>query len=91
MKTQPPSLSFQHNFFHEIQTQAVNKHARLVEIGQPQMETNEALPTRETNPADLADEDIIRKWPRLKEWIRAFGVVFMSCKVSFYVDGLRTL
>ena len=55
------------------------------------METNEALPTRETNPADLADEDIIRKWPRLKEWIGAFGVVFMSCKVNFYVDGLRAL
>ena len=37
MKTQPLSLSFQHNFFHEIQTQTVNKHARLVEIGQPQI------------------------------------------------------
>ena len=49
------------------------------------METNEALPTRETNPADFADEDIIRKGPKLKEWIRAFGVVYMSCKVNFYV------
>ena len=29
------------------------------------METNEALPTRETNPADFADEDIIRKGQKL--------------------------
>ena len=28
---------FQHNFFHEIRTPTVNKHARIVEIGQHQI------------------------------------------------------
>ena len=40
MKSQSKSLPFQHNFFHEIRTA-------------PNVETNEAFPARETNPADF--------------------------------------
>ena len=85
MKTQPPSLPFQHNVFHEIQTKTVNKHARFVEIGQLQIWKPMKLSQLEKRiQQTLPDQkDIIRKWPKLREWIRAFGVVFMSCKVNF--------
>ena len=37
MKSQLPSLPFQHHFFHEIRNPMVHKRARPVEIGLPQM------------------------------------------------------
>ena len=38
MTSQPSSLTFQHHFFfHEIRTPTANKHAKLVEIGLPQI------------------------------------------------------
>ena len=86
MIPQPPSLPVQHNVFHEIQTETVTKHARLVEIGQPQIWKPMKLSLLEKRiQQTLLTKDIIRKWPKLREWIRAFGVVFMSRKVNFYV------
>ena len=85
MKTQPPSLSFQHNFFHEIQTQTVNKHARFVKIGQPQIWKPMKLSQLEKRIQQTLLTRTLRKGPKIKEWIRAFAVVFMSCKVNFYV------
>ena len=37
MTSTPPSVSFQHHVFHEMRTPMVNKHARLVLIGLPQI------------------------------------------------------
>ena len=85
MIPQPPSLPVQHNVFHEIQTQTVI-HARLVEIGQPQIWKPMKLSQLEKRiQQTLLAKDIIRKWPKFRERIRAFGVVLMSCKVNFFV------
>lgn len=44
MNSQPPSLTFQHHFFHEIRTPTENKHPRLVEKGMSQIWTPMKLP-----------------------------------------------
>ena len=49
MNSQPPSLTFQHHFFHEFRTPIENKHTRLVEKGLSRI--NETSPASETNPA----------------------------------------
>ena len=52
MKSQSKSLPFQHNFFHEIRTA-------------PNVETSEAFPARETNPADFGKlETYSPKYPK---------------------------
>ena len=45
-------LSFQHNFFQEIRSPTVNKHARINRIASD-TGTNKAFPLKETNPADF--------------------------------------
>ena len=45
-------LPFQHNVFHEIRTPTETKHARIVNRIAADIETSEAFPAGETNPAD---------------------------------------
>ena len=49
MKSQLPSLPFQHHFFHEIRNPTVHKCARPVEIGLPQMCKPMKLPQQATD------------------------------------------
>ena len=66
MKSQPPSLPFQHKFFHEIRTSTVYKQGRLVEIGQPQIWKPMKLSQLEKRIQQTLpnSKDITQKWPK---------------------------
>ena len=66
MKSQSPSLSFQHKFFQKNRTPTVNKHARL-ERGQPQMWKQMKFSQLEKQIQQTLPnaKDIIQKQPKL--------------------------